>query len=387
MKIREIITESRRRLAEHIPHPEDVILSGNVANATLAIENLARMVHGREKTTIKWDGFPAIVFGRNIDGDLLITDKHMFDKKDGSGRVTSPAAFRAYDAARGADRSQDPNAGDLYAKIDILYPVLEKIIPKNFRGFYMGDLLYAGKLQPRDGFYVFRPNTVKYRVKVNSPTGKKIAASVAGIAVHTFIPSIGESDQPLNGLGGLPDHGPVWFVTGEMTVPAVKMDDAVLQHAQQVLDRYDSAASELPVVLAKEKVKGLMNYLGQYITAKVGSGSFQHMLRDFYPWVASLPDSKINAGAKAKLLGDNKNGILYTTAKEGIEGIFSIWVAIYNLKLNIKQQIDQGLDQQDVQAFVGDMPGHEGYVVGGGQDKYKLIDRLGFSAANFAKNK
>jgi hypothetical protein len=53
--------------------------------------------------------------------------------------------------------------------------------------------------------------------------------------------------------------------------------------------------------------------------------------------------------------------------------------------LAVKQQIDQQAGG-DIQASIGDTPGHEGYVVGGGEEKFKLIDRLNFSRANFAKN-
>jgi hypothetical protein len=77
---------------------------------------------------------------------------------------------------------------------------------------------------------------------------------------------------------------------------------------------------------------------------------------------------------------------LYTEGRAGLQGLFEIWVAIYNLKINIKQQIDAQAGGGDVQAFTGNDPGHEGYVVGGGDEKMKLIDRLGFSRANFAKN-
>ena len=178
-----------------------MIWNSGITGARDAVNNLSLMATGKELTTIKWDGYPALVFGRNVDGELLLTDKHMFGKKDGSGRVTSPADFLKYDQARGADRS------DLYAKINLLWPALETIIPANFRGFYFGDLLYSGRQQPVKGFYTFKPNTVTYKVKADSPEGKCIASSLAGIAVHSFIPGIDEPDQPLNGTGGLPTNG------------------------------------------------------------------------------------------------------------------------------------------------------------------------------------
>jgi hypothetical protein len=378
MKINELYAKPQPVLAEgaRIVHPEDRVFSDGITGAQKAIADLESMVKGKQVTTIKWDGFPALVFGRNVDGDLIVADKHMFDKKSGEGRVTSPEAFRQYDVNRGANRN------DLYEKIDLLFPALETIIPGGFRGFYMGDLLYAGRLQDNRGYYTFKPNTVTYRVKANSPTGAKIAQSVAGIAVHTFIPDIGAGDQPLKGLGGLPDAGPIWFVSGEMPVPRVQLDTTALNTAKQTVAKYSEAVGTFMATLNEIKAKGLLGNISTYITAKIGSGNFDNMLADFYRY---LP-SKLSPGAATKLLGDNQDGWLYKEGAAGLTGLFAIWVALYNLKLNVKQQIDTQVGAGDIQAFTGNDPGHEGYVVGGGEEKMKLIDRLGFSRANFAKN-
>ena len=358
-----------------IVHPEDMVIDSGITGAQQAVAGLAAMAKGQEPTTIKWDGFPALVFGRNVDGQLVVADKHMFEKKSGEGRVTSAQAFQQYDINRGADRS------DLYGKVNVLYPALEKIIPKSFRGYFMGDLLYAGQPTVDDGFYIFKPNTVTYKVKAKSAAGKSIASSVAGIAVHTFIKDIGEPDQPLQGLGGLPADGPIWFVTGEMKMPKVKVDDSAVNEANAVINKYTGAVTKFVNDLTAMKAKGVISAISPYITSRIASGSFDGMLEGFYQF---LP-SKLSGAAQAKLLGDG-SGWLYTEGRAGLEGIFAIWVTLYNLKMNIKQQIDAGMGSSDVQAFTGNDPGHEGYVVGGGVDKFKLIDRLGFSRANFAKN-
>jgi hypothetical protein len=365
-------------LKEGIVHPEDAVWTDGIAGAKASVAALQAMSKGKELTTIKWDGFPALIFGRNVDGQLMVTDKHMFDKKDGSGRVTSAQAFQQYDINRGADRS------DLYAKINILWPALEAIIPSNFRGFYFGDLLYAGRLQETQGFYVFRPNTVTYKVKAKSEVGARIANSIAGIAVHSFIPGIGEQDQPLKGLGGLPaDGNPVWFVTGEMPVPKVTIGKADTQPALKTIETYQDAVTNFLASLTALKAKGIIGLASKYITSKINQGNFDNMLQGFYTYLAA----NLSGAASAKLLGTAEQpGYLYTEGKSGIEGMFAIWVALYNLKLSVKKQIDSQQATGDIQAYTGDDLGHEGYVVGGGADKFKLIDRLGFSRANFAKN-
>jgi len=383
MKITEVF--ERRTdviLTEGIPHPEDAIWTGGIAQARKEVDKMMQMANaGNMSTTIKWDGFPAVIFGRNVDGQLMVTDKHMFDKKDGSGRVTSPDAFRQYDVNRGADRA------DLYGKINLIWPALESIIPGNFRGFYMGDLLYAGRLQPKDGAYVFKPNTVTYKVPLDlggkdNPIATRIANSVAGIAVHTFIPGIGEADQPLTGLGGLPaDGNPIWFVTGEMPVPKVKIAKASADTVNKTISKYEQAVDLFMGELTAMKAKGIIGLASKYITSKITEGNFDHMLEGFYTYL----NSNLSPGANQKLLGGGQ-GWLYKEGRTGLEGMFAIWVALYNFKLDIKKQIDAQQASSGVQAFTGNDPGHEGYVVGGGEDKFKLIDRLGFSRANFNKN-
>jgi len=379
MKITEVFAAPAATiLKEDIPHPEDAVWTDGIPGARKEVAKIVQMTSGRELTTIKWDGFPALVFGRNVDGELMVTDKHMFAKKDGSGRVTSAQAFQQYDINRGADRS------DLYAKINILWPALEAIIPSNFRGFYFGDLLYAGRLQETQGFYVFRPNTVTYKVKIKSEVGTRIANSIAGIAVHSFIPDIGEQDQPLKGLGGLPaDGNPVWFVTGEMPVPKVTISKADTQPALKTIETYQDAVTNFLDSLTALKAKGIIGLASKYITSKITAGNFDNMLQGFYTYLAA----NLSGAASAKLLGtEQEPGYLYKEGARGLAGMFAIWVALYNLKLSVKKQIDAQQAGGDVQAYTGDKLGHEGYVVGGGADKFKLIDRLGFSRANFAKN-
>jgi hypothetical protein len=383
MKIHEIIVESRRTIREGIAHPEDAIFSQpGVQGAMTEVDKLAAMAVNPESTTIKWDGFPALIFGRDVDGQLIVSDKHMFDKKDGSGRVKSPEQFLQYDQNRGANRG-DPNSfgGNLYDKINTLWPALEQVIPRNFRGFYFGDLLYAGKPPVQGGFFVFKPNVVTYKVKQNSPAGAHIAASLGGIAVHTFIPGIGEPDRPLNGLGGLPPDGPIWFVTGEMPVPQVKIDTSMIAKTKSLISSNEQAVDNLKTSLMGMKAKGVIDAISPYITSKITAGSFDNMLAGFYKFL----ETKLSEKAKTTLLA-NGQGYLYKEGAAGLKAVFEIWVAIYNLKLNIKKQIDGQQATGDIQAFTGNDPGHEGYVVGGGADKMKLIDRLGFSRANFTKN-
>ena len=90
----------------HLEHPEDLVFLGDEQGARQAIDSIVATVENPQSITIKWDGYPALIFGRGSDGKFSIMDKHMFNKKDGTGRqVFSPQEFAQYDLNRGVDRS------------------------------------------------------------------------------------------------------------------------------------------------------------------------------------------------------------------------------------------------------------------------------------------
>ena len=105
----------------HLDHPEDLVFLGDVTGANRAVDAIVKTVSNPKTITIKWDGYPALIFGRDTNGKFSIMDKHMFNKKDGTGRqVYSPEEFRKYDLDRGVDRS------DLHRLIAEIWPNLEK---------------------------------------------------------------------------------------------------------------------------------------------------------------------------------------------------------------------------------------------------------------------
>mgnify|MGYP006267553165 CR=1 FL=1 len=375
-------------LVEGISHPEDLVFDLGSAGAKRAIDELAQLEKNADTITIKWDGFPALIWGRDASGNLVIADKHMFDKIDREtgkrlGMTTSSAAFQAYDTARGADRS------DLWDKERLLRPALEKIIPNTAstrNKFYFGDLLWAGKLTPKAGYFTFTPNTVTYRIKEDSDIGRKIAKSVGGIAVHSFIPGLGEPDEPIKGTGGLPEDAPVVFMKSEMDEkPDIKANAQAIAEAYSTIQKYGAVADKFIQELTDMKAKGVLAAMKTFITKKIAEGNFDNLDSEFLQY---LPGKLTSEKAKEKLLG-NGEGFLYTDGAAGVNAVWKLWASVVDMKMQLKQQIDKSISdpRNPIQAFTGDDPGHEGYVVGAGKDKLKLIDRLGFSRANFAKTR
>ena len=84
------LTESKLFEAEaRIQHAEDVVFWEGSKGAARAIESLKKLEQGgHNDVTIKWDGSPAVIFGRNENGEFTLTDKSGFQAKGYDGRPT-----------------------------------------------------------------------------------------------------------------------------------------------------------------------------------------------------------------------------------------------------------------------------------------------------------
>ena len=356
----------------HIEHPEDLVFTSGSKGAMQGLQSLNMAVAQPKNITIKYDGFPALIFGRNIDGVLLVVDKHMFTKKDGTGRqVTSVQQFVAYDAARGVNRA------DLYKKLQILWPSIEQAVPADARGYYWGDLLWTGKPLIQNTDYVFKPNTVTYQVPVQSDLGRQIGRSLGGIVVHQYFPDFDSAPSVLQGTGQLNVNGQLCILTPQiadrLTLGAPVQLEKKVNFAIQ---KYGPAVDALidPASLSTLKVTNLPALMKQYINAQLRGET-----RPFIEW---LP-TKLSAPKLQRLIGDTQDGYLIKN-KAGIDGAFIISNAITAAKNNIIWQLDS--QQHSIKASVNGTPGGEGYVVVTQKGLIKLVNRSVFSAANFAKN-
>jgi Family of unknown function (DUF6267) len=70
----------------HLDHPEDLVFLQDISGAQHALDSIVSTAKNPKTITIKWDGYPALIFGRGTNGKFSIMDKHMFNKTDGTGR-------------------------------------------------------------------------------------------------------------------------------------------------------------------------------------------------------------------------------------------------------------------------------------------------------------
>lgn len=346
------------------PHPEDAIFDGTAA-AQQAVASLEYVIKNPQSITIKWDGFPALVFGRLPDGRFTVQDKYMFDAKF---FADSPAKWQEYDSKKASGKLRP----DLYTKLDNIWRGLEQAVG-NSPGFFWGDLLWYQKLDPVKGAFVFKPNVVEYHIPVNSALGRQIARSVGGVVVHQYFANDNAKPTQWNGQG-LNLNGSVVILTPSAGLK-FKLDDPVQlsKAAKNAVNQYgavaDSFLAEIPGVIRQ----AIQKYMNKRITGQTKL--------ELVDWLQD-PVNKISAKQVKSLIGDDHNGYLYQQAK-GLNGLFTIWNAVYALKLNLANQLEQQV--QGIQQFVNGKSAGEGFVFNTPQGLVKLVNRGTFSAALFAK--
>lgn len=342
-----------------IQHLEDLILRDGVAGGKKAISTLHQVEQNPNSVTIKWDGRPAIVFGRNENGEFMLTDKSGFSAVKYDGRVTSPKGLEDMIVNRNADNA------DFAKKMSSIWSKVESTVPDAFRGYVIGDLLWMNKLSATDNKITIMPNTTKYEVVANSDIGKKILASEVGVVIHKAI-----------GLDGSTSNVDMsQFQQGAtMIMPPVTMqkspgiDIPQVDELENYLNQNAKAIDDLFNVPLELKMKNFGDILYQYINASVKNKSLDNLGTNFVQWVEG---SNLSAPKKERLI-DYVN-----TKAKGFNATFNFIKGIKNIKNKVIDLLDN--QKADIQA----VKDGEGYVV----DKdVKLVNRSTFSQANFARN-
>ena len=356
----------------HLDHPEDLVFLADVPGAKQAITAITSTVNTPNTVTIKWDGYPALIFGRGVNGKFSIMDKHMFNKKDGSGRaVYSPEQFRQYDIARGVDRS------DLHRLINEIWPGLEKA-SSSAKGYYWGDLLFSQPLVDKNGVFTFKanPNGITYTVDTSSDVGKLMAGKTAGIAVHQQLaPEAASTDfaTTLNGtIGNLKNNSDVAIVPSAMpNTPKIKLDAGLVKNVKSAIAKYSADVDQL--INSAPQAKNTFNQLFTvYINKKIVSGNLENLVEDFMGFFKTRPMSDDMAYKLSEHFHVNQKGII---------GAFTVWIALYQLKMSIVNQLNEAAKASPVKGYLQDgSETHEGFVSNG----LKFVDRMGFSRQNLA---
>ena len=386
MRFNEFRQINKQPLTEgaRIEHLEDLVFRELPPSkgANRALQSLINMEKGGHKdVTVKWDGSPAIIFGRDEDGEFILTDKSGFTAKGYNGRAKSGKDLEAMLMARPGASNPDPKKAENYkafaGAMKELFDVYERATPKDYRGFFKGDLLYKNTPVAEGGDYVFKPNIVEYRVKQDSELGQKIGKSTTGIVIHREVNAEGQ-EGPLKN-GDIFQGEEVLVVPPVTASGAPKIDATSVEELKALISKDSAAMDSLLDInkLTELKLKKLPEVFYSYMNSKVDTG-LENLGGDFMDWMQKRPQLSEAAKKKiAEFIANNQ------------QGFNALWEVVAKIQ-QVKDDVIAQLDNQDIpvrQRMSGDgdsVDQGEGYVLAHPQGDIKLVPRKTFSKYNRA---
>ena len=397
---KDYITEAEANL--HMTHLEDAVIDGGVTgtrNVINYLRNIRDMLSGNTKApvslTTKWDGAPAIFAGVDpSDGQFFVAKKGVFNK--------TPKLYK------NNDEIDNDLSGDLNSKFKVALDEFSKL---GIEGVVQGDFLYTNNdLQTEniDGepHITFHPNTIVYAIPKSSDLGEKISRSKIGVVWHTTYG--GSSLETMSASFGkkistkLNNIASVWHVdatfedkSGNATFTAAETKALTAQ-----LSKAGSLFRTIDAKILNEfgKNEDLNQKVNTYINSKVRDGQrigsvkpfvigLQRYIQDYYKKQADA--RKTPAGKKVQM--DKATAALSIFQKQNtrkIEAIFTLYDLLVDMKYVIIEKLNQvgGIKTLLKTKDGFEVTGQEGFVAIDhyGKNALKIVDRLGFSQANFS---
>jgi hypothetical protein len=349
-----LLTEGAR-----IEHIEDLVFERGTRGVREALEIIQHAAENtRKTTTVKWDGKPAIIWGRKPTGEFVLTDKSGFGAKGYDGLATSPDQMALIQRQRGGER------GELIEIYRRLFPLLRAATPENFSGYILGDLLYTATPPEEAGAYVFKPNFVEYKIPAASKLGQRIGTSEVGIAVHTKYRSADAEPEPIRQLKLEPVPGLLVIEPTVNDIKNVEPNKKLIQQLKQVVNQNASAIDGLfnPTELRAAGITDLPQLCKRYINSRIMT-DYDNLLPDFGAWLQNNVTPRKFANIVEYLQSPRSN-------MDGISAAFTAFLLLHEIKTDMLTQLDR---QQ---------PGQEGWVLATPAGRAKLVNRFGFSAGN-----
>ena len=382
---------------------EDIIRNGLVGakSAVNYLNGLVNMMAGstdsKVRVTVKWDGAPAIVCGKNpLNNKFFVGTKSVFNSK------TPKINYNFKDI----DRNHPEKA--LNKKLKYCHRYLSEL---NIPGVIQGDLMFTpGDLQPEridnEPFITFTPNTITYAVQKGSKLYDKITKAKVGIVFHTQYE--GERISDMNAqfgvdVKGFGESSNVWYDDAyfkDLSGTATFTSDQVRSLKTQIA-QIDNLVEEVPMPLwlKLSTNKEFTTYMLQIINKQVRGGKLggtpKQMMQKFlnyYRDVQAQAKDKLKTD-KAKDKRDELVQLMGKTFSDNMQGIQNI-LAIHNMTIAIKSKLLKQINsvkatQQFIKTDNGfEVTNPEGYVaIDNDGQAVKLVDRLTFSKQNFNAQK
>ena len=381
----------------HLEHLEDEIINNgsrgalNAINFLKSIRQMFRGGSGRTSLTVKWDGAPAIVCGRNPDnGRFFVGTKSVFNK-------TPKINYTSTDIRKN-------HSGAVADKLEICLRELPKL---GIKGILQGDLLFTrGELKTAniDGEknIVFTPNTITYAVPTGTPLASRIANANLGIIFHTTytgrsfnslsasfganVSGLRKSRRVFYDDASYRDASSAKFSPGELTQfdNVLRMAMGSIQKGAIFMDLLKSDTNILSVGVQ------LKAYINSYIRQGTGLGTVKKLAGQFAPFYRERVQAEIDRvsrpDSKRKYKEIQTKGL--SMIKGNTDGLYfalATYLSLQKAKLILMNKLRS---VQSIGTFLRTDNGFkvtspEGYVAIKSSGAVKLVDRMEFSRANF----
>jgi hypothetical protein len=295
----------------------------------------------------------------------VLTDGSGFEAKGYDGLATSPQMMADIQSKRSGDRTE------LIQIYSTLFPVLEAALPPNFRGYVKGDLLYMDTPPLISGNYVFRPNTVEYKIPAKSALGQRIGNSKIGIAIHSMYADQGDERQPLSGVGF--NEVPGLMLEKPASPRQLQTETNAEKQLKQLIKTHGRDIDVLfnPAELRAHKITDLAKLCVDFINTKVGAPlNGATLLPEFGDWLQTKVTPQ-----KFRNIVEYLNSP--TSNTPALAAAFTAFVLLHDLKMHLLRQAD------------AEHPGQEGWVMATPAGYAKAVNRFdpqAFAAQNRQRN-
>jgi hypothetical protein len=373
----EIITEAKD---PRIPYVEDLVFKSGLRGVKQAMDIIQQSAENtKQYVTIKWDGSPALIFGRKPSGEFVLTDKAGATAVGYDGLATSPKQIAAIMAQRDRDAAAKGNKADRGQTLTPMYrdiwPYFEAAVPEDFRGYLKGDLLYYPTMPyvEQTGAYHFQPNRtpggIPYAIPVASPLGQQIKDTKVGIAIHSQMPEPAAAEQPVQtSLDQLLNPVPGLMVTRPVVdnlQNLVPNPDIVKQLKALANSQQGQAINSLlnPADLRALQITDLPALMESFINSLKGTDFSDATPNGFLSWSEGKVTPRKFNNIYSHLVSPKSNAA-------GLAAAFTAW----NLLEQLRDDLNRQLDLQQ--------PGQEGWVMATPAGRAKLVSRRagGFGA-------
>jgi hypothetical protein len=386
----------------HLEHLEDEIINNGLTGAKTAVRflnSLKDMLNGVGKgstnVTVKWDGAPAVFAGQNPEnGKFFVATKSLFNKTPKINYTN-------------ADISNNHGSGGLSNKLEVALKYLPKL---GMKGIFQGDIMFTKEdlaEEEIDGVksIVFTPNTITYAVPSDSKLASTIRKASIGVVWHTSYS--GKTIADLSASFGVDSSKftstkNVWSedagVKNVSKVAGLSKSDTNSLDAKinQIKGAIKKTGKFFDVLKREQTTLSLGGQLKIFFNSKIREGiqlsGVKKLVVDFDKYYIDRMTKEI-AGKKSdkgkekyqKMLKDSNKEL--KRYKNEIYFAFATYLAIRDAKMIVVSQLNK---IQGIGTFLKTPTGFkvtapEGYVAINAKSgkAIKLVDRLGFSFANF----